>query len=129
MKDTRKEGRALRGAGAQERAGIRPEVVEDVVRADTEENPQRREMCPRQKRMERRSTGAPTGADRAARQRDAGSNVSTANSAAQKKKPDMMLKYRWNGVLYWCAGGVQRAVVRSRGAILGALARILSMWS
>ena len=68
--------------------------------ADTDENPQRRELGPRRKRMERRSTGAPTGADGAAGQRDAGSNMHTANSAAQNEKPDMMLKYRWNGVLY-----------------------------
>ena len=79
--------------------------------------------------MKRPSTGAPTGADGAAGQRDAGSDVRTANSAAQNEKPDMMLKYRWNGVLYWCAGGVRRAAVQSRAALPGALAGILSMGS
>ena len=81
--------------------------------ADTGENPQRREQGPRRKRMVRRSTGAQTGADGAAGRRDAGRDVGTAKGAAQNEKPDMMLKYRWNGVLYWCAGGVLRAAVRS----------------
>ena len=97
--------------------------------ADTDENPQRRELGPWRKQMQRRSTGAPTGADGAARQRDTGSNVGTASSAAQNEKPDMMLKYRWNGVMYWCALGVRRAAVRSRAAFSEALAGILSMGS
>ena len=100
-----------------------------VVIADTDQNPQGRELGPRRKRMEWRSTGATTAADGAAGQRDTGSNVGTANSAAQNEKPDMMLKYRWNGVLYWCAGGVRRAAVRSRAALPGALAGIQSMGS
>ena len=53
--------------------------------ADTDENPPRRELGPRRQRMERRSTEAPTGADGAAGQRDAGSTVGTANSAAQSE--------------------------------------------
>ena len=57
----------------------------DVVMADMDENPQRRELGPRRQRMERRSTGALTGADGVAGQRDAGSTVGTAYSAAQKK--------------------------------------------
>ena len=129
MKDTRRGGRARRGAGAQERAGTRPAVVGDVVMADTGENPQRKEQGPRRKRKERRSTGAQTGADRAARQPDAGRDVGTANSAEQNEKPDMMLKYRWTGVLYWCAGGVRRVAVRGRAALPGVLAGILSMGS
>ena len=129
MKDARRGGRARRGAGAQERSGTRPAVVGDVVVADTDENPQRRKMGPQRKRIERRSTGTATGADGAPRQRDTGSNVGTANSAAQNEKPDMMLKYRSNGVLYWCAGGVRQAAVRSRAALPGAPAGILSMGS
>ena len=97
--------------------------------ADTDESPQRRELGPRQQWMERRSTGAPTGADGAAVQRHAGRTVGTANSAAQSEKPDMMPKYRWNGVLYWCAGGVRREVVRNRAALPEALAGILSVGS
>ena len=99
----------------------------DVVIADTDKNPQHRELGPRRQRMERQSTGALTGADGAARQRDAGSTVGTANSAAQSEKPDMMLKYRWNAVLYLCAGGVRQAAVRNRAALPGALAGILSV--
>ena len=76
--------------------------------ADTDKNPQRRELDLRRKRMEQRSTDASTGADGAAGQRDAGRDVGTANNAAQNQKPDMMLKYRGNGVLYSCAGGVRR---------------------
>ena len=129
MKDTRRGGRARRGAGAEERAGTRPAVVWDMVMADTDENPQRRELGPRRKRMERRSTGALTGADGAAGQRDTGINMGTANSASRNEKPDMMLHYRWNGVLYWCAGGVQRAAVRSQSALPGALGGILSTGS
>ena len=41
-----------------------------------------------QQLMERRSTGALTGADGATGQRDAGSTVGTAYSAAQSKKPE-----------------------------------------
>ena len=55
--------------------------------------------------------------------------MGTASSAEQNDKPDMMLKYRWIGVLYWCAGGVRRAATRSRAALLGALAGILSIES
>ena len=121
MKDTRKGGRARRGAGAQGRAGTRPAVVGDVVMADKGENPQRREQGRRRERMDRRSLGAQTGADGAAGQRDAGRDMGTANSAGQNAKPDMMLKYRWNGVLYWCAGGVRRGAVRSRAALPGVL--------
>ena len=99
----------------------------DVVMADTDKNPQRRERGPRQQRLGRRSTGAPTGADRAAGQRDAGSTVGAAYSAAKSEKPDMMPKYRCTGVLYWCAGGVRRAVVRNRAAMPDALAGILSV--
>ena len=69
--------------------------------ADTDENPQRRELGPRRKRMKRRSIGAPTGADGAARQRDAGSTVGTANSAAESDKPDMI---RSTGRLGYCTG-------------------------
>ena len=123
MKDTRRGGRARRGAGEQVRAGTRPAVVGDVVMGDTGENPQRREQGPRRKRMERRSTGAQAGADGAAWQREAGLDLGTGNSAEQNEMPDMMLKYRCNWVLYWCAGGVRRAAVRSRAALPGALAR------
>ena len=97
--------------------------------ADTDENPQRRELGPRWQRMERRSMGAPMGADGAAGQRDAGSTVGTAYNAAQSEKPDMIPKYRWNGVPYWCAGGVWRAVVRNRAATPEALAGIVSVGS
>ena len=48
--------------------------------ADAGENPQRREQGPRREQMERRGTGAQTGADGAAGQRDAGRDVGTANS-------------------------------------------------
>ena len=95
--------------------------------ADTGENPQRRKQGPRQERRERQSTGAQTGADGAAGQRDAGRDVGTTNSVGQNEKPDMMLKYRWNGVLYWSAGGVRRAAARSRAALPGAPAGILSI--
>ena len=81
-----------------------------MVIADKEENPVQREVGPRRQRMVRQSTGAPTGADGAAGQRDAGGTVGTAYSASQSEKPDMLPKYSWNGVLYWCAGGVRRAV-------------------
>ena len=64
----------------------------DVVMADTAENPERRELGPRQKRIERWSTGTLTGADGAARWGDAESTVGTANSAARSEKPDMMLQ-------------------------------------
>ena len=97
--------------------------------ADTGENPQRREQGPRRERMERRSIGAQMGVDRAAGQRDAGCDVGTANSVGQNEEPDMMLKYSWNGVLYWSAGGVRRAAARSRAALPGAPAGILSMGS
>ena len=80
-----------------------------------DENPQRREQGPRQERMERRSTGAQTGADGAAGQLDAGRHVGTANSL-RPNEPDMMVKYRWSGVLYWSAGGVGGAAVRSLAA-------------
>ena len=79
--------------------------------------------------MERRGTGAPRGANGAAGQRDAGSTEGTAYSAAQSEKPDMMPKYRRNGLLYRCAGGVRRAVVRNRAAMPEALAGILSVGS
>ena len=83
---------ARRGTGVQGRAGTRPAVEGDVVMAAKGENPQRREQGPRQERMERGKTGAQTGADGAAGQRDAGRDVGTANSAGQNEKPDMMLK-------------------------------------
>ena len=69
-------------------------AARDVVMADTDENPQRREPGPRPQRLGRRSTGAPMGADGAAGKRDAGSTVGAAYSAAQSEKPDMMPKYR-----------------------------------
>ena len=101
----------------------------EVGMADIDKNPQRRELGPRRQRLERRSTGAPTGADRAAGGQDAGTTVCTTYRAAQSEKPDMMPKYRWTGVLYWSAGGVRQAVVRNRAAISEALARILSVGS
>ena len=68
--------------------------------ADTGENPQQREQGPRREQMERRSTGAQTGADGAAGQRDAGRDVRTANSVGQSDKTNMMLKYGYStGVL------------------------------
>ena len=42
MTGTRRGGRKRRGAGAQGRAGTRLNVEEDVVMADTDENPKRR---------------------------------------------------------------------------------------
>ena len=99
----------------------------NVVMADTDKNPQRRRRGPRQQRLERRSTGARTGADGAARQRHAGSAVGAAYSAAQSEKPDMMPKYRCTGIVYWCAGGVRRAVVRKWAVMPDALAGILSV--
>ena len=92
--------------------------------ADTNENPRRRTQGPRRGRMERRSTGAQKGADGAPGQRDAGSVVGTTSSVGQNEKPDKMLK--WNGVLCRSAGGVRRAAVRSRAALPGAPAGILS---
>ena len=100
-----------------------------MEKADTGENPQRREQGPRREQMERRSTGAQRGADRAAGQWDAGRDVGTANSVGQNEKPDMMLKYRWSGVLYWSAAGVRRAAVRSRAALPGAPRGILNIGS
>ena len=135
MEDTRSGGKARRGAGTQERAGTRPAVVGDQHGSrgcgdgGHRREPQRRELGPRRQLRERRSTGALTGADGAAGQRDAGRTVGTANSAAQSEKPDIMLKYRWNGVLYWCAGGVSQAAVRNRAALPGALAGIHSAGS
>ena len=129
MKDTRRGGRARRGAGAQGRAGTRPAVEGDVGMADKGEDPQRREQGPRREQMERRSTGAHTGADGAAGQRDAGRDVGTASSVGQNEKANMMLKYRWNGVQYWSAGGVRRAAARSRAALPGTPACILNMGS
>ena len=56
------------------------------------------------------------GEDSPAGQQDAGSQVGAAYSLAQSGKPDMMPKYWWTGVLYWCAGGVrQRCRMRRRG--------------
>ena len=101
----------------------------DVVMADTDKNSQRRELGPRRQRLERRSTGAPTGADGAAGQRDVGSTMGRAHSAAQSEKHDMMPKYRWTGVLYWCTGRVRRAVVRNRALMPEALAGILNVGS
>ena len=97
--------------------------------ADTGENPQLREQGPRRERMERRTTGAQTGADGAAGQREAGCDVGTTNSVGQIEKANMMLKYRCNGVLYWSAGGVRQAAARSRAALPGAPAGILSIGS
>ena len=79
--------------------------------------------------MERRSTGAQTGADGAAGQRDAGRDVGTANSVGQNEKTNMMLKYRWNGVQHWSAVGVRRAAALSQAALLGAPAGILNIGS
>ena len=135
MDDTRRGGKARKGAGAQERAGTRPAVVGDQHGSEGccdgghRRERQGGELGPQRKRMERQGTGAPTGADGGAGQGEAGSTVSTANSAVQSKKPDMMPKYRSNGVLYWCAGGVRRAVVRNRAALPEALAGILSVGS
>ena len=75
----------------QGRAGSQLAVEGDVVMADTDENPQRRAQGPRRGRLERRSTGAQTGADGAPWQRDAGHVVGTANSVGQNEKPDKML--------------------------------------
>ena len=97
--------------------------------ADTGENPQRRDQGPRREGMERRILGAQMGADEAAGQRNAGRDVGTTNSVGQNEGPDMMLKYRLNGVLYWSAGGVRRAAARSRAALPGAPAGILSIGS
>ena len=97
--------------------------------ADTGENPQRREQGPRREQMERRSTGAQTGADGAAGRRDAGRDVGTANSVGQNEKTNMILKYRWNGVQYWSAVGVRRAAAGSRVVLPGAPAGILSIGS
>ena len=94
MKDARRGGRARRGAGAQGRAGTRLAGEEDVGMADTGANTQRREQGPRREQRERRSTGAQTGADRAAGQRDAGRDLGTAKSVGQNEKTHMMLKYR-----------------------------------
>ena len=116
-----------RGTGAQGRAGTRPAVEGDVGMADTGENPRRREQGPRREQMERRSTGAQTGADRAVGQQHAGRDVGTANSVGQNEKTNLMLKYRWNGVQYWSAGGVQRAAARSQAALPGALVGILNI--
>ena len=118
-----------KGRGHGRRWLVTSMAAGDVVMVDTDKNPQWRELGPWRQRLERRSTGAPTGADRAAGQRDAGSTVGTAYSAAQSEKPDMMPKYRWTGVLYSCAGGVRRAVVRNRAAMPEALAGILSAGS
>ena len=65
--------------------------------------------------------------DGAAGQRDAGTTVGTAYSAAQSETHDMMPKDRWSGVLYWCAGRVRRAVLRNWAAMPEALAGILSV--
>ena len=65
MTDTRRGGRDRRGAGTQGRAGTRLTVEGDVVMADPDENLKRRAQGQRRGRegMERRSTGAQTGAD------------------------------------------------------------------
>ena len=103
----------------------------DEVMADTDKNTKRRELGPRRQRPGRRSTRAPTGANGAARQQDAGSFVGAACSSAQSEKPDMMAKYWSTGVLecWWstassgketgsdtrCArGDTQRGVVTDR---------------
>ena len=88
MTDTRRGGRERRGAGAQGRAGTRL-AVEGL--ADTDENPKRRAQGPGRGRMERRSTGAQTGADGAPGQRGAGRDMGTASSVGQNEKPDKML--------------------------------------
>ena len=106
-----------KGQGHSRRQWVSSMAAGNVVIVDTDENPQQRELGPRRQWMKRRSTGAPTGPDRAAGQRDAGSTVGTAYSAAQSLKPDMMLKYISNGVLYWYDGGVRRVVVRNRAAM------------
>ena len=97
--------------------------------ADTGENPQRREQGPRREQMERQSTRVQTAADGAAGKRDAGRDVGTANSVGQNEKTNMMQKYRWNGVQYLSAGGVQRAAARSRAALPRAPAGILNIGS
>ena len=58
--------------------------------ADTDANPKQRAQDQRRRGegMERRSTGAQTGADGAPGQRDAGRVVGTASSVVQNKKPD-----------------------------------------
>ena len=127
MQDTRRGGRARRGTDAQGRAGTWSAVEGDVGMADTGENPQRREQGPRREQMERRSTGAQTDADGAAGQRDTGRVIGTADSVGQNEKTDTMLKYRWNGVQFWSAGGLRRAAARSRAALPGAPAGILNI--
>ena len=58
---------------------------------DKGESPQRREQGPRREQMERRSTGAQTGADGAAVQRGAGRDEGTASSVGKNEKTNMML--------------------------------------
>ena len=70
------------------------------VMADEDTNPPRREQGPQRRRLGRWSTGAPTGADGAARQQGAGSSVGAARSSAQSEKPDMMQTYWGAGVLW-----------------------------
>ena len=79
--------------------------------ADTGENPQRREQGPRREQTERQSAGAQTGGGR---------DVGTANSVGQNEKTNMMLQYRWNGVLecWWSTmgGGTEPgSIARSDG--------------
>ena len=118
-----------KGGGHGRRWWVTSMAAGDVVMADTDKNPQWRELGPRRQRLERQSMGPPTGADGAAGQRDSGGTVGIAYSAAQREKHNMMPTYRWTGVLYWCAGRVRRAAVRNRAAMPEALAGILSVES
>ena len=88
-----------KGQGHGRRWWVTSTAAGDVVMADMDKNPQRRELGPRRQGLELRSTGAPTGADGVAGQSETGSTVGTAYSAAQSEKLDMMPKYRWTGVL------------------------------
>ena len=92
-----RDGHEERRKGAErrryaEKVGTRLTVEGDVVMADTDKNPERRAQGQRRGRegMERRSTGAQTGADETPRQRDAGRVVGTASSGGQKEKPGVM---------------------------------------
>ena len=77
----------------QGRAGTRLAVEGDVVMVDTDEIPKGRAQGQRRGRegMERRSTGAQTGAAGAPGQRGAGRVMGTASSVGQSEKPDIML--------------------------------------
>ena len=97
-----------KGRGHSRRWWVTSMAARDVVMANMDKDTQ----------AEGNGSAAPTGADRAAGQRDAGST-----------RARNLTWCRSTGRLGYCTGGVWRAVVRKRAAMPEALAGILSVGS